>query len=61
MNVPSDLTSDLADERSALGQESLPPRDLDGGSARGDLVAGVEADDEAYNCISILRILNILV
>jgi hypothetical protein len=24
-NVPSDLTSDLADESGALGQETLPP------------------------------------
>jgi hypothetical protein len=36
-NVPGDLTSDLADELGALGQETLPPRDPGGRSPGGDL------------------------
>jgi hypothetical protein len=36
-NVPSNLTGDLPHESRTLGQETLPPRDLGGRSARGDL------------------------
>lgn len=36
-DVPSDLTGDLPDESSALGQETLPPGDPGGRSPGGDL------------------------
>jgi hypothetical protein len=37
IDVPSDLTGDLPDESSALGQETLPPGDAGGRSPGGDL------------------------
>ena len=37
LDVPSDLTGDLPDERSALGKEALPPGDPGGRSPGGDL------------------------
>jgi hypothetical protein len=36
-DIPSNLTSDLADKLSALGQETLPPRDPGSGGPWGDL------------------------
>jgi hypothetical protein len=36
-DLPSNLTSDLADESGALGQETLPPRDPGSGGPWGDL------------------------
>ena len=36
-HVPSNLTSDLPDESSPLGQETLPPRDTGGRGPGGDL------------------------